>query len=80
MIVQEGFFMGGLSNKLLILYFYFANCLCSHLCRVLYIIEHRMYSRAPQIFHWRANLLQSLAPILIKLTYLRLSNDLEDSD
>ncbi len=27
-----------------------------------------IYSRVPQIFPWRANLLQSLAPTLIKLT------------
>ncbi len=36
--------------------------------------------RVPQIFPRRANLLQSLAPTLIKLTYLWCSNDLEDSD
>ncbi len=46
----------------------------------LYLIQHfRVYSRVPQIFPWRANLLQSLAPTLIKLTYLWFSN-LEDSD
>ncbi len=39
-----------------------------------------MYTRVPQIFPWRSNLLQSLAPTLIKLTYLWFSNDLEDSD
>ncbi len=33
-----------------------------------------------QIFPWRASLLQSLAPTLIKLNYLWFSNDLEDSD
>ncbi len=38
------------------------------------------FIRVPQIFPWRANLLQSLAPTLIKLTYLWYSNDLEDSD
>ncbi len=39
-----------------------------------------VYTRVPQIFPWRANLLQSLAPTLFKLTYLWFSNDLEDSD
>ncbi len=39
-----------------------------------------LYSRVPQILPWRSNLLQSLAPALIKLTYLWCSNDLEDSD
>ncbi len=39
-----------------------------------------IYTRVPQIFRWRANLQQSLAPTLIKLTYLWFSNDLEDSD
>ncbi len=34
------------------------------------------YDRVPQIFPWRSNLLQSLAPTLIKLTYLWFSNDL----
>ncbi len=29
-----------------------------------------VYIRVPQIISWRANLLQSLAPTLIKLTYL----------
>ncbi len=38
------------------------------------------YTRVPQIFPWKANLLQSLGPTLIKLTYLWFSNDLEDSD
>ncbi len=38
------------------------------------------YTSVPQIFPWRANLLQSLAPTLIKLTCLWFANDLEDSD
>ncbi len=33
-------------------------------------INENSYSRVPQIFPWRSNLLQSLAPTLIKLTYL----------
>ncbi len=40
----------------------------------------RIYGRVPQIFPWRSNLPQSLAPTLIKCTYLWISNDLEDSD
>ncbi len=39
-----------------------------------------VYTRVPQIFPWRANPLQSLAPTLIKLAYLLFSNNLEDSD
>ncbi len=38
-----------------------------------------VYGKVPQIFPWRSNLLQSWAPTLIKLTYLWVSNDLEDS-
>ncbi len=38
------------------------------------------HRRVPHIYPWRANLLQSLATTLIKLTYLWFSNDLEDSD
>ncbi len=45
-----------------------------------YLFVSLLYCRVPQIFPWRANLLQSLAPTLIKLTYLWFSNDLEDSD
>ncbi len=37
------------------------------------------WNRVPQIFPWRSNLLQSLAPTLIKLT-CDFSNDPEDSD
>ncbi len=48
--------------------------------KVIKIIIAIGYTGIPQIFPWRANLLQSLAPTLIKLTYLWLSNDLEDSD
>ncbi len=32
-------------------------------------LDKMPYTRVPQIFPWRANLLQSLAPTLIKLTY-----------
>ncbi len=39
-----------------------------------------VYSGVPQVFPWRINPLQSLAPTLIKLLYLWLSNDPEDSD
>ncbi len=35
-------------------------------------------TRVPQFFPWRANLLQSLAPTLIKLSYLLFSKNLED--
>ncbi len=39
-----------------------------------------IYTRVPSIFLWRSNPLHSLAPTLIKLTYLWSPNDVEDSD